>query len=266
MARAILEPRAKQISKNRGTAFCLRPFQQKTAEQGSRVLLLAACAAGKTIAAWKWAEAQAREYKIGKVVFLYPTRGTATEGFRDYVGWAPEAEGALVHGTSRYELEAMRSNPSEATAEKNYDKLNEDQDRLFALGLWSRRYFSATVDQFLGFIEHNYKGLCLLPALADSAVIIDEVHSFDKRMFDCLIAFLRNFDVPVLCMTATLPPVRRQQLLDAGLRLYEASEDAELHKLESHPRYRLGFASKTAKMFTPQPSPPFSNKTRPLSR
>jgi hypothetical protein len=28
----------------------------------------------------------------------------------------------------------MRSNPSEATAEKDYDKLNEDQERLFALG------------------------------------------------------------------------------------------------------------------------------------
>src|SRR5262249_10826966 len=192
--------------------FRLRPFQEKAAEQGSRVLLLAACAAGKTIAAWKWAEAQARQHKIGRVIFLYPTRGTATEGFRDYVGWAPEAEGGLVHGTSRYELEAMRGNPDEDQPESKYAKLIEDQDRLYALGLWSRRYFSATVDQFLGFIEHSYTGLCLLPALADSAVIIDEVHSFDKRMFDRLIAFLQNFDVPVLCMTATLPPVRRQQL------------------------------------------------------
>jgi CRISPR-associated endonuclease/helicase Cas3 len=238
VADAILNPRAKQIERP-DKPFKLRPFQEKIAEQGSRVLLLAACAAGKTIAAWKWAEAQARTRKIGRVIFLYPTRGTATEGFRDYVGWAPEAEGALVHGTSRYELEAMRSNPSEATAEKNYDKLNEDQARLFALGLWSRRYFSATADQFLGFIEHNYTGLCLLPALADSAVIIDEVHSFDQRMFDCLIAFLRNFDVPVLCMTATLPPIRCQQLEDAGLKLYSASEDAEMQKLENHPRYCL---------------------------
>ncbi|MDX2033395.1 MAG: CRISPR-associated helicase Cas3' [Blastocatellia bacterium] len=239
VANAILKPRTEQISKNRGTTFSLRPFQEKTAEQGSRALLLAACAAGKTIAAWKWAEAQAKNCQIGRVIFLYPTRGTATEGFRDYVGWAPETEGALVHGTSPYELEAMRANPSEAIAEKNYDKLNEDHARLFALGLWSRRYFSATVDQFLGFIEHNYTGLCLLPALADSAVIIDEVHSFDQRMFDCLIAFLKNFEVPVLCMTATLPPSRVRQLEAAGLKLYQASEDAELHKLESHPRYRL---------------------------
>ena len=237
IADAILNPRAEQIARRRGVPFSLRPFQEQTAEQGSRVLLLAACAAGKTIAAWKWAEAQAGTHRLGKVLFLYPTRGTATEGFRDYVGWAPEAEGALVHGTARYELEAMRSNPSEATADKSYDKLNEEQARLFALALWSRRYFSATVDQFLSFIEHSYTGLCLLPALADSAVIIDEVHSFDQRMFDALVAFLQNFDVPVLCMTATLPPTRRQQLLDAGLKL--VPEDEELAKQENHPRYRL---------------------------
>src|SRR5437867_9676942 len=104
----------------------------------------------------------------------------------------------------------MAANPSEATEGKSFEKLTEDRDRLFALGLWSRRYFSATVDQFLGFIEHDYKSLCLLPALADSALIIDEVHSFDIRMFDCLIGFLRAFDMPVLCMTATLPPSRRR--------------------------------------------------------
>lgn len=234
---AILKPRAEQIARNTRKSFSLRQFQENTAQQGSRVLLLAACAAGKTLAAWKWAEAQAQERKIGKVVFLYPTRGTATEGFRDYVGWAPEAEGALVHGTSRHELEAIASNPSEATKGKTYQ--NEADARLFALGLWSKRYFSATVDQFLGFMEHSYTGLCLLPALADSAVIIDEVHSFDRRMFDSLIAFLQHFDVPVLCMTATLPRSRRDELLKAGLKLYQASDDEDFQKQESHPRYKL---------------------------
>lgn len=241
IAKAVLTPRAEQISRQRCKPFKLHPFQARTAEQGSRVLLLAACAAGKTLAAWKWAEAQAREKEIGKVIFLYPTRGTATEGFRDYVGWAPETEGALVHGTSRFELEAMASNPSEATEGKSHG-LKESEERLFALGLWSRRYFSATVDQFLGFMEHNYTGLCLLPLLADSALIVDEIHSFDRRMFDSLIAFLQTFVVPVLCMTATLPTSRREELLKAGLIIYPGAGDREelasLEVLEKHPRYQ----------------------------
>jgi CRISPR-associated endonuclease/helicase Cas3 len=237
----IIQPRVKQVSEKKQQPFVFHPFQENIATQGPRVLLLAACAAGKTLAAWKWAEGQARERQFGKVIFLYPTRGTATEGFRDYVGWAPEAEGTLLHGTARYELEAMLSNPSEATGGKSHIQTQE-QERLFALGFWSRRYFSATVDQFLSFMEHSYMSLCLSPVLADSAVIIDEVHSFDQRMFKNLIAFLQTFDLPVLCMTATLTPSRREALMNVGLKSYPNVSDpgvlASLEKHEKHPRYR----------------------------
>ncbi|MBM3227114.1 MAG: CRISPR-associated helicase Cas3', partial [Candidatus Tectomicrobia bacterium] len=238
---AIIQPRITHIAAHKHRPFVFHPFQEAITTQGSRVLLLAACAAGKTLAAWKWAEAQTRAQELGKVIFLYPTRGTATEGFRDYVGWAPETEGALVHGTARYELEAMTENPSDATAGKTH-QLTEAQERLFALGLWSRRYFSATVDQFLSFMEHSYTSLCLLPVLADSAVIIDEVHSFDRRMFTNLVAFLKAFDVPVLCMTATLPPARQAMLREVGLRVYPSPEEpgvlAALEEQARHPRYR----------------------------
>jgi CRISPR-associated endonuclease/helicase Cas3 len=236
---AILAPRIKEIVRTKG-AFTYQDFQLATAEQGARAVVLAPCGAGKTLAAWKWAEAQARDRAIGKVVFLYPTRGTATEGFRDYVSWAPEAEAALVHGTARYELEAMRQNPAD-TGEKKSFGLSEADARLFALGLWSRRYFSATVDQFLGFMEHDYKSLCLLPLFADAAVVIDEVHSFDKHMFAVLVSFLREFEVPVLCMTASLSESRRGELERAGLRAYpdRESRGGQLQKKEEHPRYRL---------------------------
>lgn len=235
---AILAPRANQISIRIKKEFEYKEFQKQTAAQGHRVLLLAACAAGKTLAAWKWAEAQVGRYEIGKVIFLYPTRGTATEGFRDYVGWAPETDAALVHGTSGYELESMLENPSDALKGKKIG-LSEAEERLYTLGLWGRRYFSATVDQFLGFMEHQYNSMCKLPMLADCALIIDEVHSFDRRMFNVLICFLKRFDLPVLCMTATLPPNRQKELEAAGLKLYSADNDANLKKQADHPRYRL---------------------------
>lgn len=246
VAREILIPRTEQIDAKRRAGglgpFAYDLFQDRTAELGPRALLLAACGSGKTLAAWRWAEAQARERAIGKVIFLYPTRGTATEGFRDYVSWAPEADAALLHGTSRYELTAMQDNPSEGGQGKRFE-LSEAEARLFALGFWSRRYFSATVDQFLSFMEHGYTSLCLLPVLADAAVIIDEVHSFDRHLFETLVAFLKAFDVPVLCMTATLPPSRRNQLEAAGLRPYpteqERAELEQLEKKERHPRYQL---------------------------
>jgi CRISPR-associated endonuclease/helicase Cas3 len=240
---AILKPRAEQIAERTGKPFEPRSFQTQMSVQSSLALLLAACGTGKTLGAWMWAAAQSRKYKIGKVIFLYPTRGTATEGFRDYVSWAPDADAALVTGTARYELEAMQENPSESSSIKGKDF--QTDARLFALGLWSRRYFSATVDQFLSFMEHSYTSLCLLPVLADSAVIIDEVHSFDQKMFDTLISFLKHFDMPVLCMTATLPPGRRNQLIEAGLQVFPTEDDRDgldledLNKKEKHPRYDL---------------------------
>ena len=42
-------------------------------------------------------------------------------------------------------------------------------------------------------------------------------------MFDSLVSFLENFNIPVLCMTATLPPSRQQRLKKAGLTIYEAT-------------------------------------------
>jgi CRISPR-associated endonuclease/helicase Cas3 len=241
--KSILKPRIQQIEKRTQTTFNFHTFQKQAAEQGTKALLLVACGGGKTLAAWKWAEQQVQQYNIGKVIFLYPTRGTATEGFRDYVGWAPEADAALVTGTAKYELEAMAENPSDSTAEKVFR--TEADDRLYALGFWAKRFFSATVDQFLSFMEHSYQSLCLLPVLADSAVIIDEVHSFDRSMFDTLISFLQTFHIPVLCMTATLPQSRRDELVKAGLKVFPTATDrasealADLKELEQTDRYRL---------------------------
>ncbi|HYL99182.1 MAG TPA: CRISPR-associated helicase Cas3' [Blastocatellia bacterium] len=237
---AILKPCEAKTSNRTQKPFKYHDFQKDIGNKGRRLLLLAACAAGKTLAAWKWAAERARDERIGRVIFLYPTRGTATEGFRDYVGWAPEGEAMLLSGTSKYELEAMQDNPPESAKGKMLG-LTEPEQRLFALGLWSKRYFSATVDQFLGFIEHSYSSMCLLPALADSAVIIDEVHSFDQRLFKNLVSFLKHFDVPVLCMTATLPPCRQDELQKAGLDLFQPTGDgsqyADLAATEAHPRY-----------------------------
>jgi CRISPR-associated endonuclease/helicase Cas3 len=220
-------------------------FQDGAAAQPDRSLLIAGCGAGKTLAAWKWIARQCGERSVGRVLFLYPTRGTATEGFKDYVAWAPEADAALLHGTAGYELDSIRSNPSEAAAGKDFS-MSESEQRLFALGHWSKRIFSATVDQFLSFMEHGYQSVCLLPVLADSVVVLDEVHSYDPSMFANVLSFLRAFDVPVLAMTATLPAARRENIESVGLAVYPRESDreslADLDEQERHPRYRVALA------------------------
>lgn len=233
----ILQPRYAQIAKKSGKKFKLKEFQKKALEQGDRCLLLSACGSGKTIFGYKWHQAALSRNQVGHVIFLYPTRGTATEGFKDYVSWAPETDASLVTGTAIYELQEMLKNPSDSTDGKDFTT----DERLFALGFWGKRFFSATVDQFLCFLTHGYTGICLLPVLADSVLVIDEVHSFSRDMFDNLISFLKNFDIPVLCMTATLSQTRQEELKNAGLKVFPAAKDEELRKIEEHPRYDIQF-------------------------
>src|SRR5262249_10202288 len=127
----IIAPRSKELQRRTGRPFELRAFQRGAGLLGRRALLLAACGTGKTLAAWKWAEARARSEDLGRIIFLYPTRGTATEGFRDYVAWAPETDASLLHSSAHYELDGMMENPPESAAGKNF--LVEADERLFSL-------------------------------------------------------------------------------------------------------------------------------------
>lgn len=214
-------------------------FQVRCADQPSRTLLLAPCGSGKTLAAWQWIAAQLAARPAARVIFLYPTRATATEGFRDYVSWAPEDAAALVHGTAGYELAGMFENPVDPSDSRQEKRFQTDP-RLFAVGLWGRRVFSATVDQFFAFLQYQYGPVCLLPLLADAVVVVDEVHSFDRSMFSALQQFLQNFpSAPVLCMTATLPAARREKLIaECGMTVYDEKPD-DLREIAELPRYRV---------------------------
>ena len=241
IAEKIIIPRIEEIKQSNPDAVVPDEFQQAAenlGERTSRSLMLAPCGAGKTLAAWMWIRGTLRNAKASRVLFLYPTRGTAVEGFRDYVSHAPESDASLLHGTAKYdlrhELRGIRQNPDDSA--KNY----EADDRMAKLGYWNKRVFSATVHQFLAFMQQDYGSICLLPLLADSVVVVDEVHSFDSKMFSALVSFLREFDLPVLCMTASLTRHRREALEGVGLEIYPQDEQkfAALTRSAEMPRYR----------------------------
>jgi CRISPR-associated endonuclease/helicase Cas3 len=210
-------------------------FQKACDDLPDRALLLAPCGSGKTLAAWRWIAARLDVRPAARVIFLYPTRGTATEGFRDYVSWAPEADAALVHGTSTYDLEGLLDDLD--AADPRSGRTYQNHARLFALQQWPKRIFSATVDQFLAFMQYAYAPMCHLPLLADAVVVVDEVHSFDRLMFKALLDFLNHFEAPVLCMTATLPSGKRAKLEECGLTVYPQSMPEDLQRSADYARY-----------------------------
>ncbi len=233
---AVIGPRLDEQA-GKGRPIVWNEFQEACADPTrvpARALLIAPCGSGKTLGAWRWVAARAAERPIARAIFLYPTRGTATEGFRDYVGHAGPKLAALVHGTADLDLDWLQPDVSlEAKVA---------EARLFSLRQWPKRVFSATVDQFLAFLEHDYGSTCLLPLLADSALVLDEVHSYDRGMFTALMAFLEHFDLPVLAMTATMID-RRKVDLRRYLRIVEGlgfGDDASrLRRIADHRRYAV---------------------------
>ena len=242
----IIEPRIDQINafaqQNNRRKFIWSKFQEAADDLPSRSLLISPCGSGKTLAAWRWLAAQA-ETGLRHAIFLYPTRATATEGFRDYVSWAPEADASLMHGSAAYELQGMFANPQSEPGEETDRRANAsyvpiEAAALRSISFWDKRFYSATVDQFLAFLQWDYSALCMLPVLADSAIVVDEVHSFDDCMFASLVSMLERMNVRILCMTATLPHYRRE-VLSKHLHVLDAFEGEfpDLRQVDSEPRY-----------------------------
>ena len=87
-------------------------------------------------------------------------------------------QAGLAKAEAEYELQDLFVNPLDDRVDPRRDKSFEVEERLFSLGFWSKRFFSATVDQFLSFMQYSYGSMVMLPVLSKSVIVIDEVHSF----------------------------------------------------------------------------------------
>ncbi|HEX5270673.1 MAG TPA: CRISPR-associated helicase Cas3' [Gemmataceae bacterium] len=218
----------------------LRDFQRQVArpeEMEKEVIFVkAGCGSGKTLAAYHWARTCCAGRRL---YFCYPTTGTATEGFRDYL-YNPDEKQAkfgagLFHGKAWVDLKDMLVVKG--------DEAREEADavaRIESLDAWSTPIVSCTVDTVLGLVQNNRRGLYAWPALAGAAFVFDEIHAYDDRLFGALLRFIQALPgAPVLLMTASLPDARLQALRQCvqrrGQELFVVKGPADL---EGRRRYR----------------------------
>ena len=204
----------------------LRPFQEALGKTTTRVVLAqAGCGSGKTLAAYVWAAQRAPGKRL---FFSYPTTGTATEGFRDYL-IDPTLNSQLVHSRATVDLELL-----------GVDDEGEQVNPLAALEAWSISITSCTVDTVLGLTQNQRRGLYAWPAFVDAAFVFDEIHAYDERLFSSLLRFLLNCrGVPCLLMTASLPQARLDALKEVLSSIGESLETISgPTDLETLPRYQ----------------------------
>ena len=204
----------------------LRPFQEALGKTTTRVVLAqAGCGSGKTLGAYVWAAQRAPGKRL---FFSYPTTGTATEGFRDYL-IDPTLNAQLAHSRAAVDLELL-----------GVDDEGDQVNPLAALEAWSTSITSCTVDTVLGLTQNQRRGLYAWPAFVDAAFVFDEIHAYDERLFSSLLCFLLNCrGMPCLLMTASLPQSRLDALREVLSSIGESLETiAGPTDLETLPRYQ----------------------------
>jgi CRISPR-associated endonuclease/helicase Cas3 len=197
-----------------------RPFQETTAAATAGVALVrAGCGSGKTVAAYLWA---ARRIEGRKLFVCYPTTGTATEGFRDYVREAG-LEAILYHSRAEVDLELMDNGGAGDDAASS--QAGEEWAAYRALQLWPEQVTVCTADTVLGLLQNYRGGLVAFPALARGVYVFDEIHLYDDRMFSALCRFIAEAPgTPILLMTASLQAARLAAVRDAVARRGETLE------------------------------------------
>lgn len=182
-----------------------KAFQEQISNTNSNAVLVeAGCGSGKTAAAYLWA---ARHADGKRLFFCYPTTATASEGFSGYL-YEPDFDAILVHSRSQVDYRLLENMPK-----PNREEIELRMARLEALETWPIPAVVCTAHTVLGLLENVRRGLYAWPSLARSVFVFDEIHAFSDRLFSYLLRFLKIFsNAPVLLMTATLPPVRKNAL------------------------------------------------------
>jgi CRISPR-associated endonuclease/helicase Cas3 len=208
----------------------LRQFQIDLKEKSTQVTMArAGCGTGKTLGAYNWAQKHAIDRKL---FFCYPTTGTSTEGFLDYV--QDEVESVLLHSRSEVDLELAKTGEE---VDNGDETVNETDQKLDSFKAWGAKVSICTVDTVLGLLQCNRRPMYCFPAIANAAFVFDEVHCYDDALFGALLRFLKVVKAPVLLMSASFLPAQVEAIRAAvgePVEIIQGPQD-----LEEKPRYRF---------------------------
>ncbi|MDR2975159.1 MAG: CRISPR-associated helicase Cas3' [Propionibacteriaceae bacterium] len=220
----------------------LRPAQQMMLETARSltspglIIMEAPMGSGKTEAALLAAETIASRFGQGGVAFLLPTMATSNAMFSRILSWlrqVPDADGAgtgvsmsLVHGKAALndaftQLRWRTSSVGDQTGTQTGDTLVAPSWLIGRKRSLLSSFVVGTVDQLLmAGLKARHVVLRHL-GLAGKVVIVDEVHAYDAYMstyLDRVLSWLGAYGVPVILLSATLPPSRRQAMTEAYTR------------------------------------------------
>ncbi|MCL6446106.1 MAG: CRISPR-associated helicase Cas3' [Alicyclobacillus sp.] len=210
----------------------LDKFQHRAAALHADVLIVkAGCGSGKTVLALR----RSQNAQVKGLVISAPTTAVASQTFVDY-GTHMGQSAQLIHSRSVVDMELLES--PEEDVNRGTASQQQVTDSYEALERLTSPVIFCTVDSVLGVLTNRRLSLALLPRIATSLLVFDEVHLYDAMLFGHLLRFLEEFDVPSVIMTASLPPSLESAITKAckKRRLEVMNGPAQR---ENMPRYNL---------------------------
>ncbi|MFF5037938.1 CRISPR-associated helicase/endonuclease Cas3 [Nocardia salmonicida] len=217
------------------------------------MILEAPMGEGKTKTALMCAEVFAARFGFDGVYVGMPTQATSDPMFTTVRAWVEAIDEkaahqvALLHGKRRFNKQWRQLTTDDQRADTAFASVGEDEfglDDLYGTAefdpctcdrpertvpaewfLGAKRgllapFVVGTIDQLLLAATRTKHVMLRMAGLAGKVVILDEVHATDVYMSEFLVEGLRwlgQAGVPVILLSATLPPAQRSQLLDAYL-------------------------------------------------
>jgi CRISPR-associated endonuclease/helicase Cas3 len=203
------------------------------ADQPGIFVIEAPMGEGKTEAALAVAEVLARKYKTSGVYFALPTQATSDGIFKRIENWIgklhPKESKSifLAHGKAGFnkDYEGIKIHSNICTYEEIKQSKKNCREAVIVndwtqgrkKGLLSD-FVVGTIDQILMCgLKQKHLALRHL-GVVNKVVIIDECHAYDTYMssyLDLVLSWLGAYHIPVIVLSATLPPHRRKELLKA---------------------------------------------------
>lgn len=239
-----------------------RPAQRDAVELAAAmpapglVIVEAPMGEGKTEAALAAVEVLASRFGCDGVFVGMPTQATGDAMYSRVRRWAaavaPDVPVGLLHGKRRFNREWRElHDPVDFAGVDEYGcddgrygtaGQSEAKENRLAPADWllgaKRGLLAAltvgTVDQLLYAATRTKHVMLRHAGLAGRVVVLDEVHAYDVYMSQFLFEALRwlaDAQVPVVLLSATLPPALRAELAEAYLQGALGQRDVEMHGL-----------------------------------
>jgi len=246
---------------------------------------------GKTKAALLAAEILAARFGADGVFVGMPTQATSDPMFSNVRRWlgaldvGVEGQVALLHGKRMFNPEWRRLLGEEGDHfDDRYGSVLEDEDDPYGLSpsgfdgdcsaerrapaewfLGRRRgllspFVVGTIDQLLFAATRTKHVMLRMAGLAGKVVILDEVHAADVYMSQFLMEGLRwlgQAGVPVILLSATLPPEQRRSLVACYLAGAASREETDVDVPEpaGYPNVTAAWLEKDEPVFLVESSP-----------